>query len=709
MLLEVQQILDGLGEAGIYPSTYHPELTHPGKAESVRIVLSKQTSRVRYIEVLNPKETNAYWTQRNGFHNSFPVTKVRGPLSSGFSPEIFETFSRERDVAKRAKSLNSWINEWPPSNFSSPFSQGLIEKLRERRLVLSSLVETQASAFLDLLDLIIEQGSDLGSEWLETVVAELRSAAADSPAGNGPAAQKLLAELCFGDPTKQTPLIWDLEPFDPLDGTFASSPSHFELINEHLLWGSLGDGATGSGLCSLTNEKGPVERDKFPQVTFSGIGNTSLFARDRDTVSRFRYGHAGPASFPVNRDYARRLAGALTYLSSEEQRGVTWALIPSEQPKKNDLLLAFQPALADLPFADAVGTAQRAVGEEPFLEFTQRLVALTAARASGQLRGRISLVVLRAVDLGNTKVTMSRRVSPSELSKAAKRWCEACRDYEGKSLFVISSERKSYLAKPPVLSPGEIPSLTRRIFRADGTASGESAGGLTFSDAFDLLMGHADPRRVRRFLRVSLRRLGSLLGHVAGVSNGRQKALRDLKSELRWTALKAQSLFALLLSSLTKSNPRIIMQSNAYRLGQLLAAVDVIHAAYCHIERRGSLPPRLLGNVAFQSAARNPNAALSQLCQRIAPHQAWLKRFVGESKDKALNALGEESDARKTVLYALKLRGTQAELAELIEAHDEFLSQKVDDAFRAHLLLGYLAGPRSVTGSSAATEEICDK
>ena len=44
------------------------------------------------------------------------------------------------------------------------------------------------------------------------------------------------------------------------------------------------------------------------------------------------------------------------------------------------------------------------------------------------------------------------------------------------------------------------------------------------------------------------------------------------------------------------------MQGTAFKLGQLLAAADIVHAGYCADVRGGAVPPALLGNQVFAMA-----------------------------------------------------------------------------------------------------------
>ncbi len=66
----------------------------------------------------------------------------------------------------------------------------------------------------------------------------------------------------------------------------------------------------------------------------------------------------------------------------------------------------------------------------------------------------------------------------------------------------------------------------------------------------------------------------------------------------------------------------------AFRLGQLLAAADVVHIGYCMDVRGGNVPPTLIGNAVFGLAGANPMRALSMLQGRWKPYDAWAKRFL---------------------------------------------------------------------------------
>lgn len=695
MLLETQQILESLQKANWNFGTTHPDLKRPGKAAALHAFLAVDGSQIASLEFTKKEETLLYWTQANGNHNSFPVAKLTGPLAQEKLASDLTAWSRERDAEKRTAMLQSWLAESYPGSWPAPFSSGMISKLLERREELNSLKDTDAAPFLALLDIVTTHAEERGRAWTQSLIERLTTIAVEGSAELQPIAQGHLVDLLYSD--KSVPIIWDL-PLIGLQDTSASSPANFTVVNQALLHAlpvTEANVSVSGSVCALTHSQGALEDDKFPQLTLPGIGKTYLFARNRQTPSLERYGASGPSAFSVNREHTRKLAGALQALTAEERRGKTWTLVAAEQPKKSDLLLAFQRGLEDEPVAEAIGTDQRAINEAQFQEFTKRILTRTRGDTTDQLRGHLALIVLRAVDPGNRKVIMRANLQPEPLERAAKSWGEACCGVVGRKLFVpISKGKPAILAGPPVLNPGAIPALTRRVFRADA-ASTDSAGGLSFSDALGLLLGFADGHDealVSRALAITRTRLAPLLNHLAETANGRAAQLREMPPELRWIALKTQSLFSLLLSASNRP-PNTTMNSAAYRLGQLCAAFDVIHSAYCHVERGGDLPPHFIGNAAFQAASRNPIGALGQLCQRAGPYQAWLKSLSGERKAKAFAAHPEKSDGRYTLNYALKLRGDQTLLSRRLKEVFPELSTTVTDVFRSELLLGYLAGP----------------
>lgn len=133
------------------------------------------------------------------------------------------------------------------------------------------------------------------------------------------------------------------------------------------------------------------------------------------------------------------------------------------------------------------------------------------------------------------------------------------------------------------------------------------------------------------------------------------------------------------------------MDDAGFKLGQLLSAADAVHMGYCADVRSGDMPPTLVGNSVFAIAGRNPERALGVLQTRWKPYHAWATRA-----GRARSGTPDKGDARGwAVLRAVSQARHAAELCA--ELHPVLAQMTVggsapDDAFRAELLLGYLAG-----------------
>ncbi len=139
------------------------------------------------------------------------------------------------------------------------------------------------------------------------------------------------------------------------------------------------------------------------------------------------------------------------------------------------------------------------------------------------------------------------------------------------------------------------------------------------------------------------------------------------------------------------------MHETAFKLGQLLAAADVVHAGYCADVRGGAVPPALLGNQVFAMAQSAPAKALATLCRRWKPYDGWAKKASREPNRAGSLIAGNKKDEqqrgwdiKKALRHVREMGPLAAELAS------ELGDCRVDDVFRAELLLGYIAGlPKS--------------
>lgn len=694
MILEAKQMLESLESAGWDLSVTHPDLKRPGKAYSILANLSPEGDAVTSIKILRPDETALRWNQANGGHNNFPVNKIKGPYLAELNKTELVKLTRERSDEKRTAILEELFQEHGPIPLpQSPFTEGLQTKLEERRTMLEPVLNSTAHGYLNLLKVTASCPPERGAELLHQILKHLTNLASE---GNGDIrrdAQKILITLLFTPKAKAAvPIVWNL-PGEGLNERDSSSPANFASVNEALLKADV-QHESGLIVCSLTGGDVPGVGEKYPQPTFPAVGKTYLFSRNKQTPSMSRYGINGTDSYQIGEVPANQLAAALSALTQPDRENKTWINIPSDKPKKSDLLIVFQAGLKDHEIARAIGDAQTAVGESHFEELTRRVIDRAAGRNLDKIRGQMLLTVLSAVDPGNRKMIFHKSIDLETLELAGVSWTKACKSLKGRKLPLpfATGEPPKQIGEV-VISPGAIPALTRSCHFIDGRVSPDTPGGFTFGESLDLLLALGTSQKSSlRLLTIAYGRLGSLLARIAALYYSERSEVYKLKTTEKWTCLKAQSLFSILLVSLHRP-PEKTMNSIAYQLGQLCASFDILHAAYCHIERKGQLPPRLIGNSCFQASSRNPIAALGQLSSRAAPYLSRLRGFNGAKAEQFLAQVKSDKNATSAIWDYLKLKNHLSTSAQKLATALNSDIEGVNDLFRCELLLGYLSGP----------------
>jgi len=123
------------------------------------------------------------------------------------------------------------------------------------------------------------------------------------------------------------------------------------------------------------------------------------------------------------------------------------------------------------------------------------------------------------------------------------------------------------------------------------------------------------------------------------------------------------------------------MHTSPFLVGQMLAFTDTLHKEYCLHERKGQVPPQLIGSALMPTALENPTASLARLSERIAPYQAWANTATGDGVGLAKWALQQ-------------LGQVTGELSK------QTLPEHCNDMDKAQMLLGYLARPEKDASNS---------
>lgn len=688
MLNELLLIERGLSQHGFAVARTHPDVKEVGQDAPLRVRLAADGRIVR-IEIIE-KEQARLWTLRRGQHNSFPYMKLGRPLLSLPAQEAdtkrqAEAWKKLKDAGARRNELlrlvaafpmdEAWAAAWPGPSLRkriaerlsqlSPLREGDSQSVPAAFERFLAALDRPAPFLVDLLGRLIQKLNEGGDIWIAPV-------------------RKLMVE--------NGTLYIDVD-----DSEFdrdAGDPANVGDVSRALAGGS---GNDQTGLCSLTGETVSLHKGNFPQPNLPSLGQTYLFAKNREIPAAHRYSHFAAGAFPVGADVLTRLAGGLAAITEDHRKGVTWQLVPSEKPKQSDLLLAFLPGDLGVPIADVIAPESPVAAEtaltklSDFTEASKR----TLAHLDGRVRFSepeegVQLCILRKVDPANRKAIFSRVVTADVLYERATRWREGTANHPSIVMRVPGQKgEKSRESAPLPISPADLPALTRKQFVRDGTHFVDLVG-LTSPDAFALFLEEGDvQRRAHSFLRMVLQRQGPLL---IGVAHALRRGLDEAKRYDRVAALRSVTLVGILLHKLERSK-ETFMNGPAFKLGQLLATADVVHVGYCADQRGGDVPPVLLGNSVLTMAQSKPTRALSVLCGRWKPYGAWAKRVEAVQRKAAeLQGKGESGRAISMRIALSQARRVSDLCNDLSGALPASLSTSASDGFRAELLLGYLAG-----------------
>lgn len=695
LLNEMHNIGIALADAGVGVAVRNPDLKEVPARATLRVHLDTD-GVVKQVHALPADQASHLWTLRDGQQNSFPFHQLKNPLLRiDTTDERFERLRNRRlDSSERwplllALAGNAEFNE---EAFSTWPGEGYIQRLRERRSQLAELTETDAAAVPAVFERFVRSADDpiaLLRRIADALVESSRQERFSD--GDLPLIASLLTDAggaLFFDVTRRE--------FPYLAGDARSIHEVSRALNNSTSQGS-------TGVCGVTGAIDVLVADKFPQPNLPILGQTYLFARNKDAPANARYGRSGTDSVQVGASTATALQAAIKSITREEWKDRTWRGIAGERPKQTDLFIAYVTGADDVRLAallsEDASDAAPGAGED-FASLAERLTGALEGHVKARRDTELSLLVLRKVDPANRKVVLLECLSVDGLLAAARRWSTGCRNVPLSIRLLVPAERGEPARWRPVrdIAPFRLPRLTRQQFIRGGKQRQEIVG-VTYDDAMRLFIAaEADPAFAGAILRRVLRGRGVLL---EGVGHAQVRGFDDLKEFDRQETLDTITLLGLLLHKLGREKEEY-MEDAAYKLGQLLASADVLHAAYNASERGGAaLPPRLIGNAALSMAQTQPERAIAVLSGRWPVYSGWAQRkanqwkfperFHGKRRAEIEKKDLAEYDRAQAIVRGLAVSRRLSPLAS--ELRDALRSNpEVDDRFRAELLLGYMAG-----------------
>ncbi len=717
MLNELLTVERGARQAGVDMAQLHPDVKDCRRIPTLLIRLDAD-GHVASVRPVSPEVK--LWTLRDGQQNSFPFIQPRSPLLA----VPIDNERRKRAVDRKNKDRRVVLlaladevdlsagefDDWPGA--------GLLIRLRERQKQLAALNGTDAGVVLATIDRFLlacsprhdDNPHRLLHEVTKQLLTELRQSAQDDWL-------EVAIALLLGKFDIQTKkwksigaLLFEADGFQ-----LPIFESHIAIRVSGILMETETDQGK-EGICGLTGDKGTLLSGNFPQPNLPVLGQTYLFAKNAEIPANDRYGRFAAGAMSVGKDTAIRLAAAFRSMTIQERRGVTWRDVPGEVPKQNDLLLAFVEAALDAP---AAGTLTEGEGdadyseEDPgaapeasesvaaFEKRTERLIEAVRGKIKGDFRRTpVHVAVFRKVDPANRKVVYAGSAAVAELYDAATGWAAGERNVPPWLTLPVlrKGETKPHPMAPPHVAPLGVVAFSKQIFLRNGKqpdGNKKEQVGLPAAEAMGLFLAppglsmYPTRRRVERILRMVLARRTAL---ISGTAQALLKGTNFAKDIDRREALRTVTLLGVLLHKLARTK-EAYMGDMAFKLGQLLAAADVVHAGYCADVRGGVVPLSLLGNQVFTMAQTTPVKALALLSRRWKPYDGWAKKADRE-RDRAGKLVtsknAEEKQRGWNIKRALRHAREMRPIAD--ELHASLAGCEVNDTFRAELLLGYIAG-----------------
>jgi hypothetical protein len=420
--------------------------------------------------------------------------------------------------------------------------------------------------------------------------------------------------------------------------------------------------------------------DVFPEPTIAQLGPFKLFSAHKQNPCLSRYGRIENTLFPVSTALVQRMSDALRHLAKDQQKGKTCQPIPSAQPDKRDLLIAYLEEAPDFDgaLADLFGGEAEGFTDADFAARTQPVLDALEGRLKTSPTLKVRLFALCALDKGRKQISLHRQFRVQDIVRAARAWKAGAANTPPVSIWFYDRQAKTTVWKTRfVPHPLDVSSVVNRVWSSDPKVGFTSSfqRSVTASDAYDVFFadGPLSQAKTCRCLDLLVNRMASVLRHLGAIKTSRDWT--SLSEPVRWQCAKSIALLGIFLHQLGHTK-EAFMKDSITEIGRLLALADSLHQHYCKHVRGGETPTQLIGNALFSTALEQPVFALARLGERLGPYQAWARTFRGDDPNSGVGL----------VKYFLS---EIADCTAAIQLGD--LPPRMGDLDKAKLLLGYLA------------------
>ncbi len=450
-----------------------------------------------------------------------------------------------------------------------------------------------------------------------------------------------------------------------------------------------------------------VKMEKLPEVKLPGaLANTKLRSMAKDKKCQTRYGLIDAESFPVGEEIRTKAKAALSWISSPDREGRTWA-----KAGLNELVFAYPKAMPKTPpllarlFGNGRSSSNDGETEEArFEEYAKAALSGIKSLSQGPSPNtEIEVFAIKKADKARRKVVFYRNYSLAKLEAAVSAWLSGADNIPPilfrkwppkekgekapKGTKPVSCEFRAPL---PLAATG----LVYAMWSQDGNEKFEpkyrSASlydGFPVFDGLELFLGESVATGLaERMLSLLLQGSGSLCA-----ASGNLARKNEVLSNARAVAHLENTLplFGILLHKLNH-NKETYMENAPYLIGRFLNLADGLHAVWCrNVKDKDPLPPQLLGSSLFASFQLNPVQGFANAGMRMKPYIDWAK--TNQTGDVALSRWFVGEFGRITT--AIEKAGIPVRLS---------------DADKAEMLLGYLSSAGKSAESDPSDAGIAD-
>jgi hypothetical protein len=715
MLNELSQVVDAIERLGIIPPPRHGRINPMAKNKDLLIVCLAKDGTPSRVEVLAGESAALLFRVEHGSAgSSFPGFNLPIPLrclDKGPPDKLMSAVEHLLELAKNKSTANVALAEGIcnlyelseprtyTANQEKQFERSCSELVSELLKRLSG-ASVGLKNFLTLLSIV-----DTTKPTLAPYANELAESLAKPCAESDRNTLLFFQNILFGalDWKKRVATIGSPDYWREKDkqDKNANQPVYLDLAEPDFSFKRVAHNETSvlinSALLESDNVVTDIEQsavgvdaytgetvelqDKFPSPKIVEVGNLKLFSVNTNEVRVLnRYGLEGAKAFPVSAALTQKMNDALLHLASEEKRGLSCRPIPSAQPDKRDLLVAYLEGQIEgrEQLAEMFGGEARTFSDADFAAIAQPVVGMLEGKVAANPNLNVRLLSFCSIDKGRKQIGLNRCFRVVDVIHAVKDWQAGARNAPAVSVGFYDKASKQFVFRALTTPcPLELASTINRVWSSDARAgfSSNFQRAISNSDAYDIFLTCAPlaKQKAEAALGLLIQRMSVVLGSLSAVRTTREWT--RLSDTVRWQSLKAIALLGILLRQVGHHRENF-MRESITQFGRLLALADSLHLQYCKHVRKGESPSQLIGNAMFSTALEQPVFALARLAERIAPYQAWARTFQSDDPDASVGLV----------------KWFLGEIAACTSAiHLEQLPDRMSNADKAKLLLGYLA------------------